>query len=103
MNIWKSNDRASIKLTYITYSSTEYVPFSGTDHAFALDGQSVRFVRIVIHSFIGTCTGIVSTNTIEGEWGRLKTWIRAKHGIREELVPEFIREYEWRRDTMRKL
>ena len=38
------------------------------------------------------------TNTIDGEWGRLKAWLKAKHGINREHLYGYIKEWQWRRN-----
>ena len=39
---------------------------------------------------------VVSTNGIDGVWGRLKTCLRAKGGVPGHLIQGYIKEYQWR-------
>ena len=39
---------------------------------------------------------VVSTNGIDGTWGRLKTWLRAKGGVPDGLLLGYIKEFQWR-------
>lgn len=36
------------------------------------------------------------TQSIDGLWGRLKAWLRGKHGVHREKRPGYVAEYEWR-------
>ena len=39
---------------------------------------------------------VVSTNGIDGTWGRLKTWLRAKGGVPDGHLLSYIKEFQWR-------
>ena len=41
---------------------------------------------------------VAHTNTIDGEWGRYKNWMRGKHGVKRERLYSFIKEWQWRRN-----
>ena len=38
----------------------------------------------------------VQTNSIDGCWGRLKTWINARGGVKDHLLWENLKEFQWR-------
>ena len=40
--------------------------------------------------------GQVHTQSIDGLWGRLKAWLRSKHGVQRYKLPGHVAEYEWR-------
>ena len=38
----------------------------------------------------------VHTQSVDGLWGRLKAFLRGKHGVHRRKIPGYIVEYEWR-------
>ena len=38
----------------------------------------------------------VHTNGIDGCWGRLKTWLNARGGVKDHLLWENLKEFQWR-------
>ena len=38
----------------------------------------------------------VSTQGIDGTWGRLKIWLAAKGGVHTDHVLGYVREFQWR-------
>jgi len=41
---------------------------------------------------------VVSTQGIDGTWGRLKIFLRARGGVSEALLEENVKEFQWRRN-----
>ena len=39
---------------------------------------------------------VASTNGTDGNWGRLKTWLRAQGGVPDGLLLGYIKEFQWR-------
>ena len=56
----------------------------GCKHAH-VDHSSGEYVR-----------GEVHTNTIDGWWGRLKTWWNARGGVAEDHLWTTLKEFQWR-------
>ena len=62
-----------------------------------------------LHDYVDHGTGIyakdatiagvkrrVHTNGIDGCWGRLKTWLNARGGVKDHLLWENLKEFQWR-------
>jgi transposase-like protein len=64
-------------------------------HEYVHHGRGQFSKRVIIQGRLRT----VSTNAMEGFWGRLKTWMRAKGGVPRSVIPEYVKEYEWRANT----
>ena len=41
---------------------------------------------------------VVSTQGIDGAWGQLKTFLRARGGVRPEHLETNVKEFQWRRN-----
>ena len=41
---------------------------------------------------------VVSTQGIDGTWGRLKTFLRARGGVSQDHLESNIKEFQWRRN-----
>ena len=50
----------------------------------------------VDHSHGEYVKGNVHTNTIDGWWGRLKTWWNARGGVQEDHIFTTLKEFQWR-------
>jgi len=50
----------------------------------------------VDHSHFEYVKGLVHTNTIDGWWGRLKTWWNARGGVHEDHIFTTLKEFQWR-------
>jgi len=64
----------------------------GYKHSYVDHGHG-QYAKDVV---FGGVTFRVHTNTIDGCWGRLKTWLNARGGAQDHLLWENLKEFQWR-------
>ena len=90
----KADELTSLCQHYIRKGSTLYTDGA---RAYVIIAKQIGCKHdYVDHSSGQYVKGHVHTNTIDGWWGRLKTWWNARGGVHEDHLFSTLKEFQWR-------